>query len=288
RSPHCAVDDELHLGRKFDRQIGGLRAFEDAPRASAWDQAYPLSWPALSIRTISERSLASVIRSIDERRASVVSGARTLRQFSENLTARSSSLSGRSGLPRLISTSSTIRLPSFVVTDRIAGACCGKMESQRRSQRQRSVDPGVGIVVGRIGLEAEIGSLPDRCQTICERVRIELSVDEAVVKAVAALECLRRPVHPALREQRALNRRLRGPSRLEPLDRSPRPVSLERAGGEAHCDADGISDRLRIEAEELRGRRRAGERATDRRRVLPPFKKAGAAAGGIVTGSIQP
>src|SRR5262249_26848371 len=97
------------------------------------DQSYPLSWPALRIRTISERSSASVIRSIDERRASVVSGTRTLRQFSENLTASSSSLSGRSGLPRLISTSSTIRLPSFVVTDRIVGACCGKIESQRRS-----------------------------------------------------------------------------------------------------------------------------------------------------------
>src|SRR5215813_8759028 len=156
------------------------------------------------------------------------------------------------------------------------------------AQCQRSVDPGVGIVVARIGLEPEIGGLPDRSQTICERVRIELSVDEAMIETVAALYGLCRSVHPVLREQRGLNRRLRGPSRLEPLDRSPRPVSLERAGGEAHRDADGIGDRLRIEAEELRGHCRSGQRATDRRRVLPPFKKAGAAAGAIVTGSIQP
>src|SRR5262249_56664014 len=132
-------------------------------------------------------------------------------------------------------------------------------------------------VVGRIGLEAEIGDLPDRCQTIRERVRIELSVDEAVVKTIAALEGLRRSVHPVLREQRGLHRRLPGPSRLEPLDRSPRPVSLQRAGGEAHRDTDGIGDRPRIEAEELRGHRRSGERATDRRRVLPALQEAGAA-----------
>src|SRR5262249_45994335 len=143
-------------------------------------------------------------------------------------------------------------------------------------------------VVGRIGLEAEIGGLPDRCQTIRGRMRIEWAVDEAVVKPVAALEGLRRSVHPVLREQRGLNCRLPGPSRLEPLDCSPRPVGLQRASGEAHRDANGIGDCLRIEAEELRGRRRAGERATDRRRVLAPFKKAGAAAGAIVTGSIQP
>src|SRR5262249_41033778 len=82
------------------------------------------------IRTISETSFASAIRSSDKRRVSVVVAAKARWLFSENLTASSSSLSGRSGPPRLISTSSTIRLPSFVVTDRIAGACCGKMESQ--------------------------------------------------------------------------------------------------------------------------------------------------------------
>src|SRR5262249_23704188 len=96
-------------------------------------QCLALAGTVARIRTISERSLASAIRSIDERRASVISGASKPRQFSENLTASSSSLSGRPGPPRLISTSSTSLLPSFVVTDRIAGACSGKMESQRGS-----------------------------------------------------------------------------------------------------------------------------------------------------------
>src|SRR5262249_30228228 len=132
------------------------------------------------------------------------------------------------------------------------------------------------------------GGLPDRSQTICERVRIELSVDEAMIETVAALYGLCRSVHPVLREQRGLNRRLRGPSRLEPLDRSPRPVSLERAGGEADPEADRVGDRLRIEAEELRGHCRSGQRATDCRRILPPFQKPGGAAGAIVTGPIQP
>src|SRR5215472_3241647 len=192
------------------------------------------------------------------------------------------------GLRRLLAVQ---RLPYRVEHRGSDSQLCGRdfvgLESLL-AQRQRSVDPSVGIVVGRIGLEPEIGGLPDRCQTIRERVRIELSVDETVVKTVATLEGLRRPVHPVLREQRGLNRRLRGPSRLEPLDHSPRPVSLERAGGEANRDADGIGERLRIEAEELRGRCRSGERATDRCRVLPPYQKTGAAAGAVVTRSIQP
>lgn len=93
-----------------------------------------LALPAHSreIRTISETSFFRNPSS-HKRRASVVLGAKARRLFSENLAAGSSSLSGRSGPPRLISTSSTIRVSSFVVTDRIAGACCGKMESQRGS-----------------------------------------------------------------------------------------------------------------------------------------------------------
>src|SRR5262249_5993401 len=103
---------------------------EGVPSAS---QCLALAGTVARIRTISERSLASAIRSIDERRASVISGASKPRQFSENLTPASPSLSGPPGPPRLISPSSPSLLPPFVVTDRIAGACSGKMESQRGS-----------------------------------------------------------------------------------------------------------------------------------------------------------
>src|SRR5262245_28299866 len=40
----------------------------------------------------------------------------------------------------------------------------------------------MGIVIGGIGLEAEIGDLPDRCQAIGERAWINPSVDNAVVE----------------------------------------------------------------------------------------------------------